>query len=269
MLLYVFGAVSVLAVLALVLFIPALLPWSLILAFGAWLFLVVSSVFFLFIVSLFCIGKPLSSMEGPFLRSLAYHTMDCILTLFGFRIKGEGMEKIPSEPCVIVCNHLSRFDPMVKFVLMKGRKLSFVSKIENMQIPIAGPIIQQIGFVPLDRENSLRALRSIHAAAKLVSEKGYTVGIYPEGTRSRTGELLPFKPGAFVLAKRAGCPLVIASIHGTDRYKGRAPFLKTKVQAEVLEVISSDRVKEMSAEELSEACRTRIEEGLKDKKISA
>ena len=262
MLLYVFAAASVLAVLALVLWSPVLLPWSLLLALGGWLLLVISSIVFLFIVSLFCIGKPVSAMEGRFLRSLAYHTMDCILTLFGFRIKGEGMEKIPAEPCVIVCNHLSRFDPMAKFVLMKGRKLSFVSKIENMRIPIAGPIIQQIGFIPLDRENSLRALRSIHAAAKLVSEKQYTVGIYPEGTRSRTGELLPFKPGAFVLAKRAGCPIVISSIVGTDRRGKRGFFGKREVVFRVLEVISAEEVKSAKAQELSEMCRSRIERDL-------
>ena len=79
---------------------------------------------FLFAVSLFCIRKPSASMGIP----LAYHTMKCILTLFRFRLKGEEQDQISAEPCAIVCNRLSRFDPMVIFVLLWKRKLAFREK---------------------------------------------------------------------------------------------------------------------------------------------
>lgn len=217
--------------------------------------MVVASILFLFVVSLFCYGKKPITKDHPFCRTLAFHTMDCILTLFRFRIEGRGLEKIPQEPCVIVCNHLSRFDPMVTFRLMKGRRLGFVSKKENMRLPIVGPITKQIGFVSLDRENPLRAMRSIRAAAKLVSEFGFSIGIYPEGTRSRKGELLEYKTGAFVLAKKADAPIVVSRIAGTDRYKGRFPWLSTSVSYEVLEVLGREEVKEKSPEELAEICR--------------
>ncbi len=258
----IFWVISLATTIVLSVVFPGLLLWSPLLVLGSWLLLILGGIFFLFLVSLFCIKKPLASMESAFLRFLAYHTMDCILSLFRFRIRGEGMDKIPEEACVIVCNHLSRFDPMVKFVLMKGRKLSFVSKIENLRIPIAGPIIHQIGFVPLDRENALRSLRSIHSAAKLISEKQYTVGIYPEGTRSRSGELLPFKEGAFVLAKRAGCPIVISTISGTDRGEKRRFFKKHEAVFRVLDVIPSRQVKSKKTQELSENCRECIERNL-------
>ena len=196
------------------------------------------------------------------MRSLAYHTMDCILEFFRFRVKGEGVENIPDELCVLVCNHLSRFDPMVTFVLMKGRRLGFLSKKENMRIPIAGPIIQKIGFLPLDRENPLRAMRTVHQGAKLISEQQFTMGIYPEGTRSFDGKLLDFKTWAFVMAKRAACPMVICKIEGTNAYHGRFPFRRTDTTFTVLEVVSQEVVKASKAEELSDYARGVIERNL-------
>ncbi len=238
----------------------SLFPFALPLWFAFFAGITVSAIFFLFICSLFCYGKKPFEKDNLFLRSLAYHTMDCILEFFRFRVEGEGIEKIPDEPCVIVCNHLSRFDPMVTFVLMKGRRLGFISKKENMRIPIAGPIIQKIGFLPLDRDNPLRAMRTIHQGAKMVSEKGFTMGIYPEGTRSLDGKLLEFKPGAFVMAKKAKCPMVISKIEGTNAYRGHFPLRKTITKFSVLEVLSADQVKEMKPEELSEYAKKIIEQ---------
>lgn len=221
-----------------------------------------TAIFILFLISLFCYGKKPFEKDHAFLRLIAYHTMDCILEFFRFRVKGEGVEKIPSEPCVLVSNHLSRFDPMVAFVLMKGRRLGFLSKKENMRIPIAGPIIQKIGFLPLDRENPLRAMRTIRRGARLISEGGFTMGIYPEGTRSPDGQLLEFKTGAFVMAKRAACPMVICTIRGTNAYHGRFPLRRTDATFTVLEVVPADRVKEMKPEELSEYSRRIIRQSL-------
>jgi 1-acyl-sn-glycerol-3-phosphate acyltransferase len=235
--------------------------WAVPFALFAFALLLAVSVIFLFIVSLFCYGKKPIEKDNLFCRFLAYHTMDSILALFRFRAEGKGLEQIPEEPCVIVCNHLSRFDPMVKFRLMKGRRLAFVSKKENMRL-IVGPVTKKIGFVPLDRENPLRAMRSIRAAAKLVSDFGFTMGIYPEGTRSRTGELLEYKTGAFVMAKKANAPVVISRIEGTDKYKGRFPWRTTRVTYEVLEVLSKEQVKEKSPEELASYCRSVTEKGM-------
>lgn len=240
----------------------SLFPFILLLWIALFVVITLGAIFFLFICSLFCYGKKSYEKDNAFLRILSYHTMDCILEFFRFRVKGDGLEKIPEEPCVIVCNHLSRFDPMVTFVLMKGRRLGFISKKENMRIPIAGPIIQKIGFLPLDRENPLRAMRTIHQGAKMVSEKGFTMGIYPEGTRSLNGELLEFKTGAFVMAKKAKCPMVIAKIEGTNGYHGRFPFRRTTTVFSVLEILSADAVKEKKAEDLSDYAKKIIEQNL-------
>ena len=88
------------------------------------------------------------------------------------------------------------------------------------------------------------------------------MGIYPEGTRSRTGELLEFKPGAFLLAKRAEAPLVIMVTKGTAGVLKKFPFRPTHVEYEILEVLEKERVKELSIDELSAYVRGVMEAAL-------
>ena len=257
------------AILALIwaLLIPKLLFYTPLIFLAASLLLLLAGILFLFLCSLFCYGKKPVEKDHSFCRFLAYVTMDSILTVFRFRLQGEGLEQIPAEPCILVCNHLSRFDPMVTFVLMKGRLLGFISKKENLRIPIAGPIISKIGFLPLDRENPLRAMRTLHQGAKLVREKGYTMGIYPEGTRNRGTELMEFKTGAFVMATKAKAPVVICSITGTNEYRHNLPFHKTNAVFRVLEVLPAEEVSSRKAEELADYCRSRISEDWKPRSL--
>ena len=255
----VFGAVFVSAF---VFWMPKLLPWFFLLWLSFSAAILFGGVVFLFVCSLFFYGKKKLEKDNRFCRFLSYYTMDAILTLFRFRIRGEGLEKLPGEPFVLVCNHLSRFDPMVTFVLMKGHRLGFISKKENMKIPIVGPITSRIGFLPLDRENPLRAMRTVHLGAKLIREKGFTMGIYPEGTRSLDGKLLPFKPGAFVMAKKAEVPVVVCTVKGTLDYKKRWPLCSTEASFSVIQVIPAKEVREEKSEALAEKCYQMIQEAM-------
>lgn len=237
---------------------PNALPFSLLILLGLFVGSAAFLVVILFIISLFYPQSRPAKKDDPFCRFLAYHTMEAILAVFRFRVTGKGLERLPEKPCVLICNHLSRFDPMATTLLMKKRQIAFVSKKENMRIPIVGNVTHNIGYLALDRENPLRAMRTIHTAARLVSEKGYTMGIYPEGTRSKSGELLEFKTGAFVMAKKASAPIVVCSIQGTDEYKKNLPFHSTPVTFEVLTVISEEDVNEKKPEELATLCRSII-----------
>jgi len=91
------------------------------------------------------------------------------------------------------------------------------------------------------------------------------MGIYPEGTRSKSGELLEFKEGAFLLAKRAGAPIVVMATHGTNQITRRMLLRRTRVDLNVLDVIDRDTVKAMPLSELALNVRTTIEKDLTDK----
>ena len=217
---------------------------------------------FLWVTSLFCTNREPVEKPNAYLVLLARITMDWILKIFRIRVKAEGLEKIPAGPTIIISNHLSRFDPMALYVLEKDRRLAFLSKIENMRIPIAGPVLYQIGFLPLERENPLQSMRQIRIGAKMIRENGFSMGVYPEGTRNTTNDLLPFKTGAFVMAQKAGAPIAVTIIRGT---RGASRRLFTCAEIEVLDVISAEDVAAAKPDDLAQTAYDRIHRAMAEK----
>lgn len=223
---------------------------------------VIFYLFCLFVSSWFMSQKkPLKKPSGICMWFIT-ETMDWLMRLLGIRISVKGRERIPKESCVFVSNHRSCFDPMAMLAVLKDRRLAFISKDSNMKIPLVGNFIHQAGFFGIDRENGMRALRTLKAASEMMKSSGIDMGIYPEGTRSKTGELLEFKTGAFLLAKRADVPVVIIATRGTERVVKRTPFRSTKVELEILEVLSREQVKTLSIDDLSVYVRNCLEKAL-------
>ena len=94
----------------------------------------------------------------------------------------------------------------------------------------------------IDRENPRNAILTIQKAARLLQNGEVCVGVYPEGTRSKTGVLLPFHNGVFKIAQKAGVSVVVLHVSGTERIAKRTPFRATDVRIKVLDVITSQRV---------------------------
>jgi 1-acyl-sn-glycerol-3-phosphate acyltransferase len=124
-----------------------------------------------------------------------------------------GREHIdPSRTYVMVANHNSVVDIFVLYRLFTHFK--WVSKIENFRIPFIGWNMSLNGYVPLRRGDRDSVVRMLGRCETLLRE-GNSVMMFPEGTRSKTGELKPFKPGAFELAIRTGMPVLPVAITGT------------------------------------------------------
>lgn len=229
---------------------------------GLYIALTLLWVIFLCIASLFLPKKQLKK-PIPFCTFMVGFGLDWLLSLLGIRVRWIGREKLPDEPCVIVSNHISDFDPMILLGTMRDRKLVYISKESNFRIPMVGPFIYGAGFLSIDRENALRAVRTLGTAGEKMKQYGVDVGIYPEGTRSRTGKLLRFKKGAFVLAQNANAPVAILVTRGTERMFKRilTPGL-VKTELEVLEVLDSKTVQGMSVEELTLYTRNVIAKAL-------
>ena len=174
-----------------------------------------------------------------------------------------GMDKLPTgERFLFVCNHRSMFDPLIVMSKLREYNISFISKPSNMRIPIVGRVSYGAGFLPIDRENNRNALKTILTAADYLEKDICSVGIYPEGTRSKTGSMLPFHPGSFKIAQKAGVPLVIASISGSEKIRRNLFLRPTNVDLSILDVVPADKVKEMSTNELADYSRGLIERSL-------
>jgi len=134
----------------------------------------------------------------------------------GIRVRTEGLENVPrGQPCIFMANHVSNLDPPVLLPQIPGRTAVFV-KIELMKIPFIGMGMRMGGFVPVARGGSREgAMESIENASKVLAS-GVHITSFPEGTRSRTGKMLPFKKGPFYLAQQSNAPIIPVSIYGTE-----------------------------------------------------
>jgi 1-acyl-sn-glycerol-3-phosphate acyltransferase len=136
------------------------------------------------------------------------------LRIAGIHVHVEGAENIPAGVCIFASNHASNLDP-VALTPNIPRRVALLAKKEVFNIPVLSKAIRLAKLVPVDRGDSEAAAESVDLAIKYLKE-GLSFCVYPEGTRSRDGRLLPFKRGTFVMALRAGVPVVPVSLAGTQ-----------------------------------------------------
>ncbi len=139
-----------------------------------------------------------------------------LLRVAGTPVAAEGLERIPAgQPVVYASNHTSMFDIWALAATLPG-STRFVAKQELGRIPILGLAMQRAGHILIDRFNRARAFEAYDRAAATI-HSGISAIVFPEGTRSPTGELLPFKNAPFGLAIAAQVPIVPVYVHGTYR----------------------------------------------------
>jgi 1-acyl-sn-glycerol-3-phosphate acyltransferase len=135
------------------------------------------------------------------------------LALAGIRVKVAGLEHVPRDrAAVYAANHQSNVDPPIIFDVVHPY-LHILYKAEIDALPILARAFRYGGFIPVDRRNKEAALRSIEVGAASI-RAGNSFLIFPEGTRSRTAEMLPFKKGGFIMAIKAQAPIVPVAVQG-------------------------------------------------------
>lgn len=128
-------------------------------------------------------------------------------------VRAEGLERLdPSRSYVFVANHTSLVDIWALLVTVPN-SFRFVAKRQLQGVPVFGRAMESAGNIFIDRDNLMSSFGSYDAAAAQIA-RGLSAMVFAEGTRSRDGRLLPFKKGPFVLAIRAGVPVVPVRICG-------------------------------------------------------
>lgn len=134
--------------------------------------------------------------------------------LIGIKIEVRGLENVQlSRSYIFMSNHVSNLDPPVFVPIIPGR-CSVLVKKEVFRVPIFGTLLKMADMVPVDRSNRDAAIESVRAAAEVL-RRGLNMVIFPEGTRSLDGRLLPFKKGPFHMATEAGVAVIPVTILGT------------------------------------------------------
>jgi 1-acyl-sn-glycerol-3-phosphate acyltransferase len=135
------------------------------------------------------------------------------LALSGISARLVGAERIPRGRAAVYCpNHTSNIDAPLLFHVLHPR-LHMLYKAEFGRMPILGRAAPVAGFIPVERQNHEQSQKAVDLAAESVA-RGHSFLVFPEGTRSRTGELLPFKKGGFIMAIKAQAPIVPVAIIG-------------------------------------------------------
>ena len=143
--------------------------------------------------------------------------------LVGVKVEVMGLDRLdPHRTYVFMCNHVSNLDPPVAIPVIP-RRTSVLVKKELFRVPVLGQAMRIAGLVAVDRRNREAAVTSVRAAAEVV-RSGLDMVVFPEGTRSRDGRLLPFKKGPFYLAMESGAPIVPMTIVGTHELWPKGKF---------------------------------------------
>jgi 1-acyl-sn-glycerol-3-phosphate acyltransferase len=185
------------------------------------------------------------------------------LPLVGVRVVVHGFERLPRGASIVMANHSSNLDPPVLIPLLPGRVVIYL-KASLMKIPVLGYAMRLAGFIPVLRDGSVESAKAASAAAESALEQGSCLVLFPEGTRSRDGSLLPFKRGPFILAMQSGAPVVPVSIVGATRLlpKGRLLLKPGTISVTFHPPLRPADFSEK--EELMEAVRSAIESGLSE-----
>ncbi|MGQ9921345.1 MAG: lysophospholipid acyltransferase family protein [Desulfobacca sp.] len=181
-----------------------------------------------------------------------------LLRCAGVDLQVEGLENLDlSRPYVFAANHQSGFD--IFALLAALPRVKFLAKKELFRIPLFGPALARTGSLPIDRSNRQAALKSIELAAAAVRQ-GSSIVIFPEGTRSTTKELLPFKKGGFVLAIKSGQPIVPVSLSGTGNVlpRGRGRIQSGPIKVVFGQPIATDAFKNVNKDEIMTLLREAI-----------
>lgn len=161
--------------------------------------------------------------DSNFLYRVGMWVVRTGIRLAGIRVEILGRERLdPKQTYIFMSNHVSNIDPPVLIPLVPGRTSVLVKK-ELFRIPILGYAMGVARMVPVDRHNRDAAIASVGAAAEVI-RSGLSMTIFPEGTRSSDGRLLPLKKGPFYLATESGCPIVPVTLLGTHEIMPKGKF---------------------------------------------
>ena len=183
------------------------------------------------------------------------------LALCGIKTHLAGAEHLPAGRAAVYCaNHQSNVDPPILFDRLHPR-MHIVYKAELDAIPLLARAFRHGGFVPIERRNKEAAMRSLEAGARSI-RSGNSFLIFPEGTRSTTADLLPFKKGGFLMALKAQAPIVPVAIQGGRDAMRRGSWIiqPVDVSVRVGEPIETAGMDMSDRDRLIARVRSRIEE---------
>lgn len=210
-----------------------------------------------------------SSDKGARLyRRLCNELIELLVRLLRVDISTSGKDMLPDNGrFLLVCNHLNNIDPAVILYSLPESELGFIAKKEIYEtMPLIAKAMHKLYCLPIDRENNRAAARTVIEAVRLLREDKASIGLFPEGKVSRSGELLPLKPGSLNIATRAEVPIVITTVLGTPRAAHSLFFKKSHIYFDVIDIIPAAEAAATDTTALAEKIHSIMLENLEKRK---
>lgn len=184
-----------------------------------------------------------------------------VIRTLGAEVKVTGKENLPEENCLFVANHQGYLDIPV-FLSIVDKPLGFVAKKELQGIPVLSNWMKALHCIFMDRDNVREAVKAIGEGIDYL-KAGYSLAIFPEGTRSKNTKVGEFKKGSMKFAVRANVPIVPVTINGTYKaFEERNRINKCSVSVKIGKPIYLDRLTKEEQNNLSNLIRDKIKENL-------
>ena len=181
--------------------------------------------------------------------------------LLRLKIITSGTENIPDGKFVFVGNHQENWDIISLKPIFKNHPLCFIGKQSLFNVPFIGPWMSIIGNVPIGKNADRSAAESIINGIKNY-KKGHSIGIFPEGRRSFSNEMIDFKPGAFKLAMKPNADILVGILYNLEKIFKTYPYKRHKAYIHFLPILKYEDYKDLNSIELSIKVKSMIQNQL-------
>ncbi len=198
------------------------------------------------------------------LRKVVHIWGSAVTKKAGIKVNVQGLENIPEGPVVFVSNHQGNFDIPIFGTAIPTHQLAFVAKASLKKLPFYGNWIRDIRSVFMEREDARAALKAIQEGVDLL-KKGFSLVMFPEGTRARSSNMAEFKKGSLRLATKAGVPVVPVTLNGSYKaFEEKGLVCPCEVDFYIHPAIDTASLSKVEANDLAatveQIVRTKLEE---------
>lgn len=200
------------------------------------------------------LNEPQAEHDDPFYRSVMDLYIRALMDLVWVDARYSGLEKTPKDGrFLLVCNHLFLADPGILLNAFQKSQLAFITKQENMTMPIINKFMHKILCQPLDREDDRQALKVILKCIQLIKNDEVSIGVFPEGYTSKDGKLHHFRSGVFKIAQKCNVPIVVCTIQNTRQiFRNLKKLKRTTVELHLVDVIPPEELKGKTTVEIAD-----------------
>ena len=216
------------------------------------LLLVVAFLFLLYLCSRVDQDVP-QEEDDPLYRKVTNLYIQSLVPVLRVHVKLKGGDKLPAKGrFMLVCNHTSITDPIMLLYAMPKSQLAFISKKENSDMFIIGPMMHKLQCQLINRENDKEALKTILRCIQILKEDKASIGVFPEGGINDDLKFHHFRPGVFKIAQKTKVPIVVCTLKGTkDVLPNLTKLKRSDVLVSVLTVIPPEEFEDVTTVDLA------------------